>query len=178
MKNIFFDSWESIIRTFVITILAYICLIFFLRLSGKRTLSKMNAFDFIVTVALGSCLATVSLNKNVALTDGALVFLILIFLQFLITTLSTRFEAVKYIVTNKPTLLVYKGEILYDVMKRERITKDELFAAARSNGVTQLEDLAVVVLETTGDITVIKKIEGENAEALSTVSNFPLKQAE
>ncbi len=177
MKNIFFDSWESIIRTFVITILAYICLIFFLRLSGKRTLSKMNAFDFIVTVALGSCLATVSLNKNVALTDGALVFLILIFLQFLITTLSTRFEAVKYIVTNKPTLLVYKGEILYDVMKRERITKDELFAAARSNGVTQLENLAVVVLETTGDITVIKKIEGENAEALSTISNFPIEGA-
>ncbi len=178
MKSIFFDSWESIIRTFVITILAYICLIFFLRLSGKRTLSKMNAFDFIVTVALGSCLATVSLNKNVTLTDGALVFLILIFLQFLITTLSTRFKAVKYIITNKPTLIAYKGEILYDVMKRERITKDELFAAARSNGVTQLEDLAVVVLETTGDITVIKKIEGENAEALSTVSNFPLKQAE
>jgi uncharacterized membrane protein YcaP (DUF421 family) len=138
----------------------------------------MNAFDFIVTIALGSCLATVSLNKNVALTDGVLVFLILIFLQFIITTLSARFETVKYIVTNKPVLLVFKGEILYDVMKRERITKDELFAAARSNGVTQLEDLAVVVLETTGDITVIKKIEGENAEALSTVSNFPLKQAE
>ncbi len=178
MKNIFFDSWESIIRTFVITILAYICLIIFLRISGKRTLSKMNAFDFIVTIALGSCLATVSLNKNVALTDGVLVFLILISLQFLITTLSTRFEAIKYIVTNKPILLVYNGEILNDVMKRERITKDELFAAARSNGVTQLEDLAVVVLETTGDITVIKKLEGEKAEALSTVSNFPLKQAE
>ncbi len=173
MKNIFFDSWESIIRTFVITILAYVCLILFLRLSGKRTLSKMNAFDFIVTVALGSCLATVSLNKNVALTDGALVFLTLIFLQFLITTLSTKFEVVKYIVTNKPTLIVYKGEILYDVMKKERITKDELFAAARSNGITQVEDLDVVVLETTGDITIIKKIDGENAEALSIISNFP-----
>jgi len=99
----------------------------------------MNAFDFIVTIALGPCLATVSLNKNVALSDGVLVFLILISLQFLITTLSTRFEAIKYIVTNKPILLVYNGEILSDVMKRERITKDELFAAARSNGGTQLE---------------------------------------
>ncbi len=93
----------------------------------------------------------------------------------MITTLSIRFKAVKYIITNKSTLLVYKGEILYDVMKKERITKDELFAAARNNGATQLEQLAVVVLETTGDITVIKKIEGENAEALSTVSNFPPK---
>ncbi len=176
MKNIFFDSWESIVRTFVITILAYICLIFFLRLSGKRTLSKMNAFDFIVTIALGSCLATVSLNKNVALTDGTLVFLLLIFLQYLITTLSTKFEVVKNIVTNKSILLVYNGEILRDVMKKERITKDELFAAARSHGITQLDKLAAVVLETTGDITVIEKVDGEkNIEALSTVSNFPLK---
>lgn len=178
MKNIFFDSGESIIRSFVITILAYICLIIILRLSGKRTLAKMNAFDFIVTVALGSCLATVSLNKNVALIDGVLVFVLLIFLQYIITTLSTKFELVKNIITNKPTLLVYKGEILKDVMKKERITKDELFAAARSSGVTQLEDLAIVVLETTGDITVIKKPEGDNAETLKDVSNFPLKRNE
>jgi len=94
----------------------------------------------------------------------------------LITTLSARFETVKYIVTNKPILLMYKGEILYDVLKSERISVDELFAAARSNGVTHLEDLAVVVLETTGDITVMTKIENaENAETLSTISNFPLK---
>lgn len=178
MKNLFFDSWESIVRAVVVTILAYMCLIIFLRLSGKRTLAKMNAFDFIVTVALGSCLATVSLSKNVALAEGVLVILLLIFLQYILTNLSTKYKTVKYIVTNKPTMLVYKGEIMYDVMKKERITKDELYAAARSNGVTQLEDLAVVVLETTGDITVIKKIEGENAEALSTISNFPLKQAE
>jgi len=71
---------------------------------------------------------------------------------------------------------MYKGEILYDVLKSERISVDELFAAARSNGVTHLEDLAVVVLETTGDITVMTKIENaENAETLSTISNFPLK---
>jgi len=73
MQNIFFDSWHSIIRTIVITILAYIFLIFMLRISGKRTLSKMNAFDFIITIALGSTFASVSLNKNVALADGVLV---------------------------------------------------------------------------------------------------------
>ncbi len=74
MENYFFDNWESIARTLTITISAYLILIFFLRVSGKRTLSKMNAFDFIITIALGSCLATVALNKEVALADGALVF--------------------------------------------------------------------------------------------------------
>jgi uncharacterized membrane protein YcaP (DUF421 family) len=70
MDKLFFYSWESIIRTGVTTILAYFCLILLLRISGKRTLSKMNAFDFVVTIALGSILATVLLNKSVALADG------------------------------------------------------------------------------------------------------------
>lgn len=70
MSKLFFDSWESIFRTIVITVLAYFSLIRLLRISGKRTLSKMKAFDFVVTVALGSTPATVLLNKLVALADG------------------------------------------------------------------------------------------------------------
>jgi uncharacterized membrane protein YcaP (DUF421 family) len=65
--HIFFGGWESLLRTFVITVLAYVFLIVLLRGSGKRTLSKMNAFDFIVTIALGSTLATVMLNKSIPL---------------------------------------------------------------------------------------------------------------
>ena len=59
MERIFFDGWSVLFRTAVVGVLAYVCLIFFLRISGKRTLSKMNAFDFVVTVALGSTLATI-----------------------------------------------------------------------------------------------------------------------
>ena len=94
MTKLFFDSWESILRTGVTTILAYSCRILLLRISGKRTLSKMNAFDFIVTIALGSILATVLLNKSVALADGVLAFLLLIFLQYIITWLSVRYKTV------------------------------------------------------------------------------------
>lgn len=85
MTKIFFDNWESLYRTFFITIMAYFALIFLLRISGKRSLSKMNAFDFIITVALGSTLATVLLNKSVALADGVLAFALLIGLQYIIT---------------------------------------------------------------------------------------------
>lgn len=90
MNKLFFDSWESIIRTLVITVLAYLVLLFLLRVSGKRTLSKMNAFDFIITIALGSTLATVVLNKSVALADGVLAFFLLIGLQFVMTYLEVR----------------------------------------------------------------------------------------
>ncbi len=125
MKNIFFDSWESKVRTCVITVMAYVLLIALLRVSGKRTLSKMNAFDFIVTIALGSTLATVILNKNVALVDGVLAFFLLIGLQYLITWLSARYKKVSDLVKSTPSLLVYKGKMLEEIMLKERIDEDE-----------------------------------------------------
>ena len=73
----YFNGWESLLRTLVVGVLAYVSLVVFLRISGKRTLSKMNAFDLIVTVALGSTLATVLLSKDVALAEGALAFALL-----------------------------------------------------------------------------------------------------
>jgi len=100
MDKIFFDSWESIVRTIIITILAYISLVILLRISGKRTLSKMNAFDFIVTVALGSTLASVLLTKDVALADGVLAFILLIGLQYIITKLAVKSKTVSQLVKN------------------------------------------------------------------------------
>ncbi len=73
-----FDSWLSLGRTAVVGVLAYLALVLLLRVSGKRTLSKMNAFDLVVTVALGSTLATVLLSTDVALATGILAFTLLI----------------------------------------------------------------------------------------------------
>jgi uncharacterized membrane protein YcaP (DUF421 family) len=169
MEMYFFDSWQSITRTLVVTVLAYIAVIFILRITGKRTLSKMNAFDFLVTIALGSSLATVALNKNVALADGVLLFFLLVILQYSITWLSVRVKSLKKIITSKPTLLVYKGRILDDVMKDERITIEELYLAARKKGISKIEHIDAVVLETTGVLTVIESIPDADSETLSDV---------
>ncbi len=175
MHNMFFDDWQSLLRAFILTILAYVTLIIFVRVSGKRTLSKMNAFDFLVTIALGSCLATVSLNKNIALAEGALVYFTLIFLQFIITWTSVRVKQVKKLVTSQPALLLYKGKLLGDAMKRERITIEEIYMKARAGGLTNLNEIEVIVLETTGDITIISKLEKNNghAETLKNVLGYP-----
>ena len=77
MEGVFFDGWAVLGRTAAIGMLAYAILIVLLRASGKRKLSKMNAFDFVVTVALGSTLASLLLNKDVSLAQGALAFALL-----------------------------------------------------------------------------------------------------
>lgn len=169
MSNVFFDSWESIVRTLVITVLAYFSLILLLRISGKRTLSKMNAFDFIVTIALGSTLATVLLNKSVALADGVLAFALLIGLQYLITDLSVRSPAFSNIVKSTPSLLVYKGKMLKAVMKKERINEDEIYAVLREKGIDTLAQAGAIVLETDGSLTVIKNLQTLESETMQQV---------
>lgn len=175
MLHIFYSNWESLLRGFVITVLGYAALVFLIRMSGKRTLAKMDAFDFIVTIALGSCLASLSLNKNITLADGVVVYFTLIGLQFLITWLSVRFKKVKTIVSGQPTLLLYNGQLLEKVMKKERITREEIFVSARASGIAELNEIEVVILETTGDIIVIAKSETTNRplETLKDVAKYP-----
>lgn len=171
MDKIFFDNWESIVRTLIITILAYIGLIILLRISGKRTLSKMNAFDFIVTIALGSTLATVLLNKSVALADGILAFALLIALQYLITYISVRSKKFSKLIKATPTLLLYNGEMITNAMVQERITKDEIYAVLREKGIDSIRETRAVVLETDGTLTVIKSSEESEPETLQNVES-------
>jgi uncharacterized membrane protein YcaP (DUF421 family) len=153
----------------VIGVLAYTSLIALLRLSGKRTLSKMNAFDFVITVALGSTLATILLNKDVALTQGVLALALLVGLQFVITWSSVRMRWVRRLATGEPSLLVHHGECLPNALKRERVTDDEIRAAVRSQGLAALEDAEAVVLETDGSFSVIKRGGGHEPSSLSDV---------
>ncbi len=80
-----FDTWAGLGRILLVGPLAYGALMVLLRVSGKRTLTKLNAFDLVITVALGSTLATIVLSKDVALAEGVLALGLLAGLQFAIT---------------------------------------------------------------------------------------------
>lgn len=157
MDAVFFNGWETLLRTLVIGVLAYAVLIVFLRVSGKRTLSKMNAFDFVVTIALGSTLATILLNKDVSLAEGALAFAVLIGLQFLVTWLAVRFPWVRKAVTGEPTLLYHNGAFLEHAMRSARVTDEEIRAAVRAAGAPEMDAVADVVLETDGTFSVVRR---------------------
>lgn len=154
--QLFFSGWESLLRTLIVGALAYVVLVTFLRVSGKRTLAKMNAFDLVVTVALGSTLATVLLSKDVALAEGALAFALLIALQFAVTWTSVRLRWVRRLVTGEPQLLLHRGQYLPDALRRARVTEDEILAAIRAAGVASPAQVEAVVLETDGSFSVIE----------------------
>ena len=151
----FFNDWSSIWRVIVAGTLAYTALVVLLRVSGKRTLSKMNAFDLVVTVAIGSTFATILLSKDVALSEGVTALVLLVALQYVIAWLSVRSDRVRQIVKSEPALLYYQGAFLRDAMRRERVTENEVLAAIRSQGLLRGEDVEAVGLETDGSVTVI-----------------------
>ncbi|WP_066920694.1 YetF domain-containing protein [Methylobacterium sp. CCH5-D2] len=152
----FFDTWHGLLRVVVVGPLAYLALVLFLRISGKRTLTKLNAFDLVVTVALGSTLSSIVLTKSVALLEGVLALGTLIGLQFLITWSSVRSPRVKA----EPTLLAHDGRLVEGAMRRQRMTRDDVLAALRSEGLDDLSQAAAVVLETDGSISVLKALSG------------------
>lgn len=166
MDQIFFGGWGGLIRTLLIGVLAYILLVVFLRLTGRRTLSKMNAFDMVVTVALGSTLATILLNKNVALAEGALAFALLIGMQFVVTWSSVRAGWVRRLVTGEPQLLLYRGAFLPEALQSARVTRDEVRAAVRAAGFPELASAEAVVLETDGSFSVVQRGGGTEASSL------------
>ena len=150
-----FDSWAGLGRVLLVGTLAYVALVLLLRISGKRTLGKLNAFDLVVTVALGSTLATVLLSKSVALAEGVLALGLLILLQYLIAWLSVRSPQFQALIKAEPTLLLHRGRFLERAMKAERITREEILAALRASGAAEAGEIAAVVLETDGTLSVI-----------------------
>lgn len=168
----FFSDWWALWRIFLIGSISYFALIFWLRISGKRTLSKWNAFDFVVTIAFGSVLASVIISKDIVLSEGIFALVLLIALQFIITWLSVRVKWICSLVKGNPTLLYYKGEFLRDTMKKARVPKSEILSAARSANFGSLEEIEAVVLETDGSFSVIKKLGKSPYSALSDVENF------
>lgn len=157
--KMFFDDWYGLLRVALVGASAYFALVLMLRASGKRTLSKMNAFDFVVTVAFGSILATVMLSKDVALAEGVLALALLIALQYLITWLSVRSQAIDRLVKSEPALLLHRGKFLAGAMKAARVAEVEILAAVRKHGESDVGAVLAVVLETDGSFSVVTRQE-------------------
>lgn len=167
----FFNGGFGLVRVLIVGTLAYLALVLLLRLSGKRTLSKMNAFDLVVTVALGSTLATVLLSKDVALAEGVTAFLLLAGLQYLISWLSVRSSRVEGWVKAEPALLFLEGRFMSKTMRGERVTEAEIRAAVRAQGIGDMQGAAAVILETDGSMTVLQRQQASSYTALQGVAS-------
>lgn len=164
-----FDSWSDIARVLAVGAAAYVTVIVVLRVSGKRTLAKLNAFDWVVSVALGSTLATILLSSDVSWAEGATALALLAALQFVVAWTTTRLPGGRDAVTARATLLLEDGRLLDGAMREQRVTVDEIRQAVRATGTGDLSAVAAVVLESDGSLSVISAGQAGNRSALEGV---------
>lgn len=159
----FFSGREPIVRIVVVGIAMYVALVVFLRVSGSRTLASMNAFDFIVTVAIGSAFGRSLTATGVALSEAVVAFGLLVALQYAVTWVQIRWPLFQRVVTNPPALLYFRGEFLEDALRRQRVAKTELQSAVRKEQYGSLEEVEAIVLESSGEISVIGSVDDGSA---------------
>jgi uncharacterized membrane protein YcaP (DUF421 family) len=153
-----FSGWAPLVRILLIGTAMYIALVALLRISGSRTLSTMNIFDFIITIAIGSAFGRVLTAKSVALTEAVTAFALLILLQFVVAWLQMRWAPFKRLVTNPPVLLYFKGEFQQRALRQNRITEAEVRGAIRKRRIGSLREVEAVILEASGDLSIIRTL--------------------
>lgn len=160
------------LNTFILGTIAYAAIIFMLRISGKRTLAKWNSFDFVVTIAFGSILASILLSTKDTFGQGVFGFALLILFQYILTWIAVRSSWIQKLIKAEPALLLYQGKLKHDVLKRERVAVGEVLAALRASGIGAIENADAVVLETDGSFSVIQDLSDSTASALKDVREF------
>lgn len=169
----FYGGIEPLIRIVVVGTLAYFSLVILLRISGNRALAQLNAFDFVITIAIGSTLGRLITAKGVSLAESIVAFVTLLGLQYVVSWLTVRSSAFKNLVTANPSLLYFRGQFLRKAMQEQRVTQAQLLASVRENRIGSLDDVEAIVIESTGTIAVIKKeTTGEQTDC-SALSNIP-----
>lgn len=143
----------EMIGIFISGVGIYFAFLILIKVNGLRTLSKMSAHDFAVTIALGSIMGGAIVQKTPTMGQGIFALATLIFLQFLYSF--WRLKRNKSYLENRPLLIMENGTLFHESLLKARLTEDDVIAKLREANVLQLKDVRAVVLEATGDISVL-----------------------
>lgn len=162
----FLFETSRLIEVAAAAVIVYVAVVILLRISGKRTLTDLNAFDFVTTVAIGSAMASTILSPSVTVLDGLVALTVLVACQAVVAFAGSRFDVARRAIKAEPTLVVHRGDLLRDAMRQARLSEAAVLAAVRGAGHADLHDVHAVVLETNGSLSVIDKAPKEAGAAL------------
>ena len=160
--RMFFQGWETVFQTIVLSVMMYISIVVILRTSGKRTLATFNAFDFLITVAIGSISATTILSKTTTFVDGMAAIVTLVLLQYIVAKISAYSKTFRRIIKAEPTLLYYDGKYIEENLKKMRVHQDDILQEIRINSGVTIDKVHSVILEANGKLAVVTRGSEEN----------------
>lgn len=148
-------SWSSALLIPLSALLIYVSLILMTRLMGLRSFSKMSGFDFAVTVAIGSVVASVILSPTPPLLQGIIGLASLFALQWSVAFVRARSSWLSRVTDNQPVLLMDGSRMLHENLRRTNVTEADLLAKLREANVIRMDQVKAVVFESTGDVSVL-----------------------
>ena len=145
--------------TFFRAIILYIIVLIVMRAMGKREIGQLQPFELAISIMIAD-LATIPMSEiGVPITNGIVPILGLLLMHLIISILNMKSLRARQIICGKPRILIYRGKIDEKALKKERFTINELQERLRGKDITSLGDVEYAILETSGDVTVIKKPE-------------------
>jgi uncharacterized membrane protein YcaP (DUF421 family) len=148
--------FDILLRGILLTSVALGWILILVRLLGLRSFSKMTAFDFVATIAAGSLLATIATVSDwPAFAQGLVALAALFMVQWLLALGRRQSERMADLIGNQPTLLMEDGKFLPEALEQTRVAREDVYAKIRAANAADLASVRAVVLETTGDISVL-----------------------
>lgn len=162
----FFQGWDTILETIILSILVYISIIIILRISGKRTLASFNAFDFLITVTIGSIASSTILSSSTKFFDGIFSIVTLVLLQYIVAKISQSIKPFRKIIKAEPTLLYYDGKYIEENLSKMRVSVDDILQEVRINSGVTIDEVHSVILEANGKLAVVTEGSDENLRGM------------
>lgn len=152
------DIGNALLGGALLSVLAVCWVIMLIRFIGLRSLSKMTSYDFVITLATGSLVAqAASADRWSGFLQPLIAIGALMALQAALELARRRGKGIGAIITNDPVLLASEGRFIDQAMRRTRTTRSEVFAELRSKGIAEMDAVAAVILETTGDLSILTR---------------------
>jgi uncharacterized membrane protein YcaP (DUF421 family) len=144
---------EKLLRTIVV----YVFLLAGLRLAGKRELGQLNPFDLVVLLVLSNTVQNAIIGNDNSLLGGLIGAAALLLLNYAVVRFLYTHPALDRLIEGDPEVLVRNGQVLTHRLERELITREELMAAARRQGIESLHEVKTCRLETGGSLTFVAR---------------------
>ncbi|WP_149275649.1 DUF421 domain-containing protein [Pareuzebyella sediminis] len=155
MENWLYAEFAILLKVIISLLVIFTVIIIITRVSGLRTFAKMSSFDFASTIAIGSILASVIMGNNQSLLKGSIALAGIVLFQTAFSLFVRKSNFFKNLATNNPLLLMRNGEILYENLDKANVGEGDLIAKLREANVLDFSEVHAVILESTGDMSVL-----------------------
>lgn len=146
----------------------YFAILIIFRLMGKREIGELSVLDLVVFIMIGEMAVVAIENHNEPVVNTLLPMVVLLGIQIALALFSLRSNRIRKLIDGKPSILISKGKIDEKEMRKQRYNFDDLLMQLRSKDIDNIADVEFAILETSGELSVVKKSKNKNKPASYT----------